>query len=279
MLGTIEVASKDGTWTFDFDTIRIAPAAGAHPLRAALGELTVPLDAVTAPTWEPGRKGGALRLHPRPGADALRQVTGGRLPEPADPLRLAVGPESTATAAALVEAVRDARTLAGTPDGPVGQYLLPTPRVPLSVDGEDGNASFDGERVRIEWGWAAEKGKRSAGPRELPVADLVGVEWTTSMVRFRVRGMPVPDPAHDVNCLRLWGFKKDIGLSALLAAAVTARLPHPFAAEEPEESPPAEPADADVILRRLRELGELRKDGVLTEEEFTEAKQRLLRKL
>ncbi|MGX7828198.1 DUF4429 domain-containing protein [Actinokineospora sp. 24-640] len=276
MLGTIEVASKDGTWTFDFDTIRIAPAAGAHPLRGALGELRVPLTAVAALGWEPGRKGGSLRLHPRPGADALRQVTGGRLPGPADPLRLAVGPESTATAAALVEAVRDARTVAGMADGPVGEYLLPTPRVPLSVDGEDGNASFDGERVRIEWGWAAEKVKRSAGPRELPVGDLVGVEWTTSMVRFRVRGMPVPEPAHDVNCLRLWGFKKDIGLSALLAAAVAARLPHPFAAEDPAELPPAE---ADVVLRRLRELGELRKDGVLTEEEFTEAKQRLLRRL
>ncbi|MEO3809388.1 SHOCT domain-containing protein, partial [Sphaerisporangium sp. B11E5] len=46
---------------------------------------------------------------------------------------------------------------------------------------------------------------------------------------------------------------------------------------------PATPAapgdDPDALLRRLRELGELHREGVLTEEEFTTAKQALLRRL
>lgn len=282
VVGALTVTSKDGTWIFDFDTVRITPAAGAHPLRTALGELVVPLTAVADLAWEPARKGGALRLHPRIGADPLRHATGGRLPAAADPLRLLVGPDATATAAALVDAVRDARALAGIGEGPVTEYLVPAPRVPLSFSGEDGTVSFDGDRVRIEWGWAADEDKSSRGPREIPLDALESVEWTTSFVRFRVHGEPQTDPDEDVNCAKLWGFKKDTGHSALLAAAVTARLRHPRApAEPPAELPAAQTPDTDqdVVLRRLRDLGELRRDGVLTEEEFTAAKHKLLGKL
>lgn len=276
VVGTLTVTAKDGTWSFDFERLRITPGPSAHPLRAALGELVVPLAAVADLAWEPARKGGTLRLHPRPGSDPLRQATGGRLPDAADPLRLSVGPDATATAAALAEAVRDARGLAGIGDGPVDTYLVPAPRVPLSFSGEDGVVSFDGERVRIEWGWAADEDKSAGGPRELPLAELEAVEWSAKFVRFRVRGAALGDPDEDPNCAKLWGFKKDVGLSALLAAAVTARLPHPKAPAEPAALPPAPQADQDVVLRRLRELGELRRDGVLTEDEFTAAKHKLL---
>jgi hypothetical protein len=45
----------------------------------------------------------------------------------------------------------------------------------------------------------------------------------------------------------------------------------------PASPPPAhQPATADVTLARLKELGELRDSGVLTEEEFTQAKAKLL---
>ncbi|WP_205613519.1 SHOCT domain-containing protein, partial [Streptomyces sp. S5] len=37
--------------------------------------------------------------------------------------------------------------------------------------------------------------------------------------------------------------------------------------------------DPDALLRRLRELGELHRDGVLTDEEFSLAKQAVLRRL
>jgi hypothetical protein len=71
----------------------------------------------------------------------------------------------------------------------------------------------------------------------------------------------------------------------LLAAAVVARLPHPSAGPAGAAAPalttpdtePASDGDHDTLLRRLRELGDLHSDGVLTDEEFAAAKQSLLR--
>jgi hypothetical protein len=70
----------------------------------------------------------------------------------------------------------------------------------------------------------------------------------------------------------------------LLAAAVVARLPHPSVGPAGAAAPalttrdtePASDGDHDTLLRRLRELGELHRDGVLTDEEFVAAKQAIL---
>ncbi|GLZ37280.1 DUF4429 domain-containing protein [Actinokineospora sp. NBRC 105648] len=276
MLGLTELAAREGTWVFDYASIRITPGRGAHPLRQLLGEVVVPLAAIESITHEPDRKGGTLRLRPRAGADPLTQAVGGALPEGADPFRLAVEPTASASAETFASGVRDARLVAQVPDGPTTEYLLPGPPVPCSTSAADGTAGFDGARLRLEWGWAAESAKRSGGTRELALSELAGVEWTVKHVRFRTTGAATGlAPSHDPNCLVLWGFKKDVATSALLAAAVTARLPHPYAA-----APAAQPdTDQDTVLRRLRELGELRRDGVLTDDEFTAAKQALLRRL
>ncbi|BFO21758.1 hypothetical protein SHKM778_81460 [Streptomyces sp. KM77-8] len=124
--------------------------------------------------------------------------------------------------------------------------------------------------------------------------DVTAVEWQPASglenghLRFAVRHSPTKAPAkYDPNSVELWGFKKDT-LMALVAAAVQARLPHPAApVENPREldavqpvpaSPPAED-DHDALLRRLRELGDLHRSGVLTDEEFTLAKQAVLRRM
>ncbi|PWS40744.1 Tat pathway signal sequence domain protein, partial [Streptomyces sp. ZEA17I] len=57
------------------------------------------------------------------------------------------------------------------------------------------------------------------------------------------------------------------------APALT-KAPEPPAAPVP---PPAD--DHDVLLRRLRELGELHRAGVLTDEEFSTAKQAILSRM
>ncbi|MER6499914.1 DUF4429 domain-containing protein [Streptomyces sp. NPDC001455] len=65
-------------------------------------------------------------------------------------------------------------------------------------------------------------------------------------------------------------------------ATATATPPGPTAATPtPAPAPDAPPAadDHDVLLRRLRELGELHRSGVLTEDEFTAAKQAVLKRL
>ena len=303
-----EVIAKDGTWEFDGELIRIVPGRdrGVHKLRQLLGEVAVPLPAVAGIAYEPGRKGGLLRL-----------------PEAASPYLLRPERDRSGVAEYFAEEVRRALLLDEVPDGPVDRYLLPGPAVPLTAGGMDGSAAFDGEQIRLEWNWLVEDVKKRVGNRTFPLADLAGVEWAggagleSGGLRFRPHGTTVfLDPDKDPHTLALWGTKKETGAAVLLAAAVTVRLPHPNApadaapgnsGEGPVALPAggAEPADAvpaslrkdpdpeaaaaseaavpgddhDAVLRRLRELGELHAAGVLTDEEFAAAKRAILQRM
>ncbi|MER7836611.1 DUF4429 domain-containing protein [Streptomyces sp. NPDC096040] len=283
-----EIIQKDGIWAFGGDALRLTPGRDKNVsvLRRTLGELDVPLGALAGISFEQGPRSGRLRLRLRDGADPLLHATGGRLAETHDPYQLAVEPDRYGVAEYFTDEVRDALLLEQVPNTPVNGYLLPGPRLPLSVSAGDGTAGFDGERVRLEWNWKTEDTKAAAGPRTLALADILAVEWQPSAglenghLRFRVRGAPARVRAkYDPNAVELWGFKRD-PLMALVAAAVQARLPHPSTAVPP--APPAveEPeADHDALLRRLRELGELHREGVLTDEEFAMAKQAVLKRM
>ncbi|WP_416961733.1 DUF4429 domain-containing protein [Streptomyces sp. Agncl-13] len=290
-----EIIQKDGTWIFDGDALRLTPGRDKNVglFRKTLGELVVPLGALAGVSFEQGRKSGRLRLRLRDGADPLLHATGGRLTEGDDPYQLPVESDRYGVAEYFVDEVRNALLLDEVPADPVDAYLLPGPAVPLSVSAGDGTASFDGERVRLEWNWKTEDAKSAAGARTLAVTDLVGVEWRPSAglengyIRFSVRNAPTKaPPKYDPNSVELWGFKKD-PLMALVAAAVQARLPHPAAETDVrhEQPEPARQLTAaaedghDALLRRLRELGELHRDGVLTDEEFAMAKQAVLRRM
>ncbi|MFF2651515.1 DUF4429 domain-containing protein [Streptomyces sp. NPDC058045] len=299
----VEIVQRDGVWGFDGAALRLVPGRerGVGVLRRELGERVVPLAALAGISFEPGRKSGRLRLKLRNGADPLLQVTGGRLDTASDPYQLTVEPDRFGVAEYLVDEVRGALLLEEMPvDEPCVRYLLPSPAVPLSATAGDGTVSFDGNRVRLEWSWKAPEAKATSGPRVLELASLESVEWQPAQglengfLRFTVRGAPPGASAkHDPFAVELWGFKKD-PLMALVAAAVQYRLPHPATAPAasvpvppappaPAELPPAEEesdtGDHDVLLRRLRELGELHRSGVLTEEEFSTAKQAVLRKM
>ncbi|MEU9134660.1 DUF4429 domain-containing protein [Streptomyces sp. NPDC048404] len=289
-----EIIQRDGTWIFDGDTLRLTPGRDKNVslLRRTLGELAVPLGALAGVSLEQGRKAGRLRLRLRDGADPLLQATGGKLAEPNDPYQLTVEADRLGVAEYFVDEVRGALLLDQVPAGPVDGYLVPGPAVPLSASAGDGTASFDGERVRLEWNWKTEDAKSAAGSRTLALGDITAVEWRPAAglengcLRFTVRGADTKaPPKYDPNSVELWGFKRD-PLMALVAAAVQARLPHPAAAvedppaEEPDGVPaPGPEADHDALLRRLRELGELHREGVLTDEEFALAKQAVLKRL
>jgi hypothetical protein len=290
-----EIIQRDGTWIFDGDALRLTPGRDKNVglLRKTLGELTVPLGALAGISFEQGKKSGRLRLRLRDGSDPLLQATGGRLAEPNDPYQLTVDSDRYGVAEYVVDEVRNALLLDRVPSGPVGSYLLPGPSVPLSASAGDGTATFDGEQVRLEWNWKTEDAKAAAGSPSLTVAEITAVEWHPAVgledgyLRFTVRGAAtrIP-PKYDPHCVQLWGFKKD-PLMALVAAAVQARLPHPaappagtdVAKELPSVPGPAAGDDHDALLRRLRELGELHASGVLTDEEFTLAKQAVLKRL
>ncbi len=292
-----EISQPAGSWTFDGRAVRIVPGNGkdVHVLRRSLGELAVPLTALAGLAYEPGHKGGRLRLRLRDGADPLAHVARGRLPGASDPYRLPVTPDHADLAEYFVEEVRTALLLEQVPPVPCDDFLLPGPAVPLTASGTDGTAAFDGARVQLEWNWVAQESKKSAGRRTFALDELEAVEWTPAAgwengsLRFRPKGVQAAlKPEHDPNCLLLWGVRqaRETGGSVLLAAAVTARLPHPDArglAGAPVSGKPdtagrgtAGLSDHDSLLRRLRELGELHRDGVLTDEEFTAAKATVL---
>jgi hypothetical protein len=302
-----EISQPAGSWTFDGQAVRIVPGngKGVHLLRRALGEVEVPLAALAGLAHEPGRKGGRLRLRLRDGADPLAHVARGRLPDACDPYQLPVGPDRAGVAEYFVEEVRHALLLDQVPDGPCDRFLLPGPAVPLTAPGTDGTASFDGRRVHLEWNWVTNESKKSGGRRSLALNELEAVEWTPAVgwengsLRFRPKGAPAElKPEHDPNCLLLWGVRqaRETGGSVLLAAAVAARLPHPAAragagagasasaggpslakaVPAPAAPPATADADHDALLRRLRELGDLHRQGVLTDEEFGAAKAAVL---
>ncbi|WP_328358607.1 DUF4429 domain-containing protein [Streptomyces sp. NBC_00457] len=290
-----EIIQRDGTWAFDGSTVRITP--GLHrsvPLfRQTYGEIAVPLEAVSGIVFEPERKRGRLRMRLREGADPLLQATGGRLPDAADPYRLVVDIDRSGVAEYVAEEIRRALLLDQIPSDPAKTYLLPGPPVPVSVRSSDGTVSFDGTQVRIDWSDTSDRVKRATGPRIINIGDLEQVEWLPNsgyedgFLRFVTRETVFSKlpPEKDPFALDLWGSARRDLLTALVATAVTARLPHPSTRTgsdyaDRRQLTAAVPPQADhhdVLLRRLRELGELHRDGVLTDEEFAMTKAAVLR--
>ncbi|MFF9621951.1 DUF4429 domain-containing protein [Streptomyces griseosporeus] len=292
-----EIIQRDGAWAFDGQVVRITP--GLHrsvPLfRQTYGEVAVPLEAVAGVVYEPERRRGRLRMTLREGADPLLQATGGRLPDAADPYRLVVDVDRAGIAEYVAEEIRHALLLDQVPKEPTAAYLLPGPPVPVSVRSSDGTVSFDGTQVRIDWADTSDRVKRATGPRIIDLGDLLQVEWLPNsgyedgFLRFVTRETVFSKlpPEKDPYALDLWGNVRRDLLTALVATAVTARLPHPSARTggawpDRDRSPgtavvPSRSDHHDVLLRRLRELGELHRDGVLTDEEFARTKAVVLR--
>src|SRR6476620_8744988 len=112
-----ELLTHDGTWTFDDSVIRIVPGRdrGVNKLRQLLGEVAVPLEAVAGIAYEPGRKGGRLRLRLREGADPFNQAALGRIADAADPYQLVVDADRTGAAEYFVDEVRNSLVIEQVP--------------------------------------------------------------------------------------------------------------------------------------------------------------------
>ncbi|WP_369205747.1 DUF4429 domain-containing protein [Streptomyces sp. PU-14G] len=208
----------------------------------------MPLDAVAGIAYEPGgRKGGRLRLRLREGADPLSQVARGRLPDSSDPYRLPVERDRTGVAEYFVEQVRTALLLAEVLPGAVGR---------AAGEGDERRGAVGGCRRRP----AAPPARRLPPVQRLPPGAGAGRPGPVGGGRG---GAPA---------------RGDGGRRATRRGGLT-RVGTRTGGSAGAGGPVAGVADHDVLLRRLRELGELHRSRVLTDEEFALAKKAVLDRL
>ncbi|AIJ16073.1 putative oligomerization/nucleic acid binding protein [Streptomyces coelicolor] len=291
------LAGFHAAWEFESDSVLIRYERGIRTpkLFQALGERRVPLEAIEGVTLTPGRRGTVvLRVEPRAGADPLIEAAAGQLKEGGDPYRLVLPADRETLAEYYADELRALLTESGRTE----RYLVAPPEAPLHFKAYDGKASFDGKAVSFRWSWTgASSAKWKAGDQSFPVADLGGVEWRSpEMFEGYLRLLPrdadasvagaaagaapaVPqadqDPAAVVFGLGYGPVHESLPFAAAVLAAVRERgasAPVPI----PVPAPRRDPAD---IAERIRHLGELHQQGLVTDEEFSSKKAELLAEL
>lgn len=285
------LAGFHAAWEFESDSVLIRYERGIRTpkLFQALGERRVPLEAIEGVTLTPGRRGTVvLRVEPRAGADPLIEAAAGQLKEGGDPYRLVLPADRETLAEYYADELRALLTESGRTE----RYLVAPPEAPLHFKAYDGKASFDGKAVSFRWSWTgASSAKWKAGDQSFPVADLGGVEWRSpemfeGYLRLlprdadaSVAGAAVPqadqDPAAVVFGLGYGPVHESLPFAAAVLAAVRERgasAPVPI----PVPAPRRDPAD---IAERIRHLGELHQQGLVTDEEFSSKKAELLAEL
>lgn len=276
------LAGFHATWEFESDSVLIRYERGIRTpkLLQALGERRVPLEAISAVTLTPGKRGTVvLRAEPRPGADPLMEAAGEQLKEGSDPYRLVLPAERET----LAEYYADELRAQLTESGPADRFLVSAPDAPLSFKAYDGKASFDGRTVNFRWFWTgASSAKWKAGDQSFAIGDLSGVEWRSPEVfeghlRLLRRGEIAPtqvdhDPAAVVFGLGYGPVHESLPFAAAVLAALRSAGPAVPAAAAPRR----DPAD---IAERIRHLGELHQAGLVTDEEFSVKKAELLAEL
>lgn len=283
------LAGFHAAWEFESDSVLIRYERGIRTpkLFQALGERRVPLEAIAGVTLTPGRRGSVvLRVEPREGADPLIEAAAGQLKESGDPYRLVLPAERETLAEYYADELRGLLTGSGASE-PADRYLVAAPDAPLHFKAYDGKASFDGKAVSFRWSWTgASSAKWKAGDQSFPVADLGGVEWRSPEVfegylrllpRDAAGAAPQADqdPASVVFGLGYGPVHESLPFAAAVLAAVRERgagAPVPV----PVPAPRRDPAD---IAERIRHLGELHQQGLVTDEEFSSKKAELLAEL
>lgn len=293
-------------WRFDEDRVRISFGAGRKvpPLFRALDQCSVPVAAVREVEFDPGdrKHGWRLRLRLVDGADPYTRLEKAGAANTATPLVL-TGPHDLELVAEycadrIAESARYAREVLEAPLEPLQVALGLVARPPLQARTGEGSASFDGRRVRLQWdGWMASTAKGTEKSREFPFAEIECLQWFPQIdfdegfLRVVLRGVTIPeasDTENDFFVLVSHGLKGSEE-SLLMAATVNT---HIALAEGPagglggaetgeaaalEAAGPAD--DSGAIFAKIRELGNLHSEGLLTDSEFSTKKAELLDRL
>jgi hypothetical protein len=151
-----------------------------------------------------------------------------------------------------------------------------------TAKGYNGQVEFDGEFITIHRKGVMARASVGKGEKRFPVSSVVAVQWkppgglVNGYIQFTMAGgnerrasfgRQTVDAAKDENSVIVTRQQKAAfeALKAEIEAAMAARhrQPPPTAA-----APPPPPSASNARLDQLRQLGELRDSGVLSDEEF-----------
>ncbi|GHC94667.1 hypothetical protein GCM10007079_45370 [Nocardiopsis terrae] len=297
-----ELRGHHAIWRFDEERVRIGFGTGRKVphLCRALGQCSVPLAAVREVDFDPGdrKQGWRLRVRLVDGADPYAGLETVGTAAPATPLVL-TGPHDRELVAEycadrLTESARYAREVRGAPLDLSEVAMGLVVRPPFQARTGEGSVSFDGERVRLHWdGWMASTAKGQEKSREFPLSEIESLQWSPQVdfgegfLRVVLRGATIPEASgleHDFFTLVSHG-PKGSDETLLMAATVNSHIA--LAKQEPGEEAGEEPAalaagaadGSDEIFAKIRELGNLHAEGLLTDEEFGTKKAELLGRL
>lgn len=293
-----ELRGHHGNWRIDDETIRVRFDSGRKvpALFRSLGNCSVPMAAVREVDFDQGSRKHGWRLRLRlvgdtdpyallgvPGRDSLTPLllTG---PHRGELLAEYFSEQIAASARYAREVLTGEVDLREVSRGLVG-------RPPLQVRTAEGSASFDGTRVRLQWdGWLSSTAKEKEKSRDYQLCEIESAQWyppvdvTAGYLRIVLRGVTIPEAVeleNDFFTLASHG-SKGSEETLLMAATLNAYL---IPADAPAEGAVALSRGAaaddgsEAVFVKIRELGRLHAEGLLTDEEFSAKKAELLGRL
>ncbi|PDP85230.1 hypothetical protein CQJ94_23290 [Glycomyces fuscus] len=290
-----ELRGHHGTWRIDDETIRIRFGSGRKvpALFRSLGSCSVPMAAVREVDFDRGSRkhGWRLRLRLVEGADPYTLLgLPGR--DALTPLLLTGPHESELLAEYYSEQVAaSARLARETLSDPVDAREVVrglAARPPLQVRTAEGSAAFDGTRVRLQWdGWLASTAKQKEKSRDYQLSEIETAHWyppvdvTEGYLRIVLRGVTIPEATaldNDFFTLASHGTRGSEE-TLLMAVTINAHVAAGEAPDRPAAITGAAADDGEAVFAKIRELGRLHAEGLLTDEEFSAKKAELLDRL
>lgn len=256
-------------------------------MHRVLKRLYVPVTALKGLEFTPGfgNPTGTIRFLPRPGASPFHQAAGGDLHPSGDPLAFAFPAEKELLTEYYATEITRAISAHGMADTPADRFLISSPSCHSRLVAFDGTVEWKKEGLHFTWGLEANPMKRRRKQQStVPINKLQSVTWTDwrhdpdkiGYLRFQVIGNRRAKHQTVDPTTVILDTEERFAEGLVFAAAVLDRM-------QLKKKPPLRPrstAALPVLSREttqlLRELGDLRDAGILTEEEFQAKKRQLL---
>jgi Short C-terminal domain/Domain of unknown function (DUF4429) len=265
-----------------------------------LRTVTVPVTALSSVSISPvtRREYGYLILVPRRDASPFHSVAAEHLTTGLDPLGIAFDDEHELLVEYYAQEIQAEISQHGLADVPARKPLIAVPASLPHAVGIDGILSLHEDHVEFTWGINTRPAKLNHGRHwRIPLSAIETATWRPAnatpdghgYLQLRLAGVPESvdiHPLDDPNAIVL--ASEDLHALALIFGAallvhiseVETRIDHDLVARWLQSAQPSRseqpPKDSTRIVDQIKQLGELRATGILTEEEFQSKKQQLL---